>query len=316
MQWVTTRLLVDLWRIMFKTDARDSLAGIDKIGLWESPTGLYFFDPPLEGDQKFYRQFYSWVRRRRLLHDESIRTEFLIAAKQIPSGARVLDVGCGPGHFRKCIPEAEYVGLDPHFGAEAGTHGVSNETLGQHLVQHAASYDTVCSFQVIEHVRDPKALFAEIVEAAKPGGLICIAAPHVPSALTRIPNFLMNAPPHHLTWWSKKALVALAASAGAVVESVEIVPWGKGDSLIYWIERCSPIKAHDVHFRGALKWHAASAVAHLLGAVAYKLFGAPATSIDEGPTLLMIARRPLVTEGSNRQPNMTKSASMRTWRNR
>jgi hypothetical protein len=28
-QWVSTRLLIDLWRIVFGTDARDSLAGID-----------------------------------------------------------------------------------------------------------------------------------------------------------------------------------------------------------------------------------------------------------------------------------------------
>jgi hypothetical protein len=53
-QWVTTRLLTDLWRIVFGTDALTSFAGVDRIGLWESPTGLYFFDPPLEGDQKFY----------------------------------------------------------------------------------------------------------------------------------------------------------------------------------------------------------------------------------------------------------------------
>src|SRR5271167_652308 len=58
-QWVTTRLLVDLWRIVFRTDVRTSLGGIDRIGLWESPTGLYFFDPPVEGDQTFYREFHA-----------------------------------------------------------------------------------------------------------------------------------------------------------------------------------------------------------------------------------------------------------------
>jgi hypothetical protein len=87
-QTVTTRLLVDLWRIIFNTDARESLAGIDRIGLWESPTGLYFFDPPLEGDHKFYTQFYARLKRWRLFSDETVREEFLIASKFIPSGAR------------------------------------------------------------------------------------------------------------------------------------------------------------------------------------------------------------------------------------
>ena len=72
---------------------------------------------------------------------------------------------------------------------DAAVEGVRNETLTRHLAGRRAFYDAVCCFQVIEHVRDPKALFAEIVQAAKPGGLICIGVPHVPSALTRIPNF-------------------------------------------------------------------------------------------------------------------------------
>ena len=255
------------------------------------PVGLDFFEPPLEGDHRFYTQFYGRVKRLRYM-DETEREEFLAASKLIPSGARVLDVGCGRGNFRRCVPQADYTGLDPNFAADASAEGVLDETLAQHLVRHAASYDAVCCFQVIEHVRDPKALFAEIVQAAKPGGLICIGVPHVPSAMTRIPNFLVNAPPHHLTWWTKAALSELAKSAGAVVESVKNTPWGNGDSLIYWIERCSPIKCSDVHFRGALKWHAATLIGHALGSLAFMLFGPPRMTFDEGAGLLMIARRP------------------------
>ncbi|MBV8106345.1 MAG: class I SAM-dependent methyltransferase [Hyphomicrobiales bacterium] len=292
-QWVTTRLLVDLWRIVFGTDARTSLAGVDRIGLWESPTGLYFFDPPVEGDQAFYGEFSARLKRRRLFTDETVREEFLIAARHIPFGARVLDVGCGQGNFRQCVPHADYTGLDPHVAEGSGAGGVRGETLAEHLVGRAASYDAVVCFQVIEHVRDPKALFAEIVEAAKPGGLIFIGVPHVPSALTRIPNFPINAPPHHLTWWSKTALAELARSAGAIVESVNNVPWGQEDGRIFWIERCSPIKCSDVYFRGALAWHASALIGHGLGSIAFRLLGAPKTTTDEGGGLLMIARRPV-----------------------
>jgi SAM-dependent methyltransferase len=291
-QWVSTRLLADLWRIVFSTNARTSLAGIDRVGLWESPTGLYFFDPPLEGDQKFYTEFYARLKRWRLFTDETVREEFLIAARHIPFGARVLDVGCGHGNFRQCVPGADYTGLDPNFADDAAIEGVRNETLTQHLVGRAAWYDAVCCFQVLEHVRDPKALFGEIAEAAKPGSHVFVGVPHVPSALTRIPNFLINAPPHHLTWWSKGALVELARSAGAVVEGVDNVPWGRGDGRIFWIERCSPIKCSDVHFRGALSWHASALIGHGLGSIAFALLGAPKKTADEGGGLLMIARRP------------------------
>jgi SAM-dependent methyltransferase len=291
-QWVSARLLVDLWRIAFRTDARSSFAEIDRFGLWESPTGLYFFDPPCEGDHNFYTRFYARLENWRLFTRETVREEFFIAAKRIAAGARVLDVGCGHGAFRQGAPQADFTGLYPHLTADAAIEGVRDETLAQHLVRHAASCDAVCCFQVVEHVRDPRALFAEIVQAAKPGGLLCIGVPHVPSALTRIPNFLISAPPHHLTWWTKAALVELARGTGAVVESVETVPWGAGDSQVYWIERCSPIKCPDVHFRGALKWHVAMLIGYVLGSVAFLLFGAPRKTADEGAGLLMIARRP------------------------
>ena len=290
-QWVTTRLLIDMWRIEFGADVRASLAGYDRLGLWESPTGLYFFDPPCEGDNTFYTQFYDRLKRLRLFTTKTVREEFLMAAKHIPPGGRVLDVGSGHGNFRQCVPDADYTGLDPHFGDEGAVTGPGTETLGQHLVTHAGSYDAVCCFQVLEHVRDPRGLFADIVEAAKPGGLIFIGVPHVPSALTRIPNFLVNAPPHHLTWWSKAALLELANGAGALVESVENVGWGKEDARIYWIERFSPIKCSDTHFRGGVKWHAAALTGLVLGTIAFQVMGPPKRSADEGGGILLIARR-------------------------
>ena len=77
-----------------------------------------------------------------------------------------------------------------------------------------------------------------------------------------------------------------------MIEIIENVPWGTVDSQVYWIERCSPIKCIEVHFRGALKWHAAALIGHVLGTIAFMLFGVPKKTDDEGAGLLMIARRP------------------------
>ncbi|MGH6849803.1 MAG: class I SAM-dependent methyltransferase [Methylocella sp.] len=289
-QWVTARLLADLWRIVYKTDARPSFRGVERFGLWESPAGLYFFDPPLEGDRAFYVQFYARVQELKLCSGQTIRHEFLMAARRIEAGARVLDVGCGFASFRSCLPEAVYTGLDPHFAEGSTAGGVRNETLAQHLVAHAGSYDAVCAFQVLEHVKAPAALFAQMVQAAKPGGLIFVGVPHVPSALTRIPNFVMNAPPHHLTWWTKSALVELAKGANAVIDDIARVPWGSNDSLIYWVGRCTPVKCTGPYFRGAWSWHAAAALGLLGGPLAHRLLGTPVAK-DEGAGLLLTARR-------------------------
>lgn len=286
-QWVTCDLLVLLWRSIFNVDARPSLGGNQRIGLWESPTGLYFFDPLLEGDHEFYSQAYAYVAERKLWSHDAVRQAFVLAARQIAPGTRVLDVGCGLANFRSVIPHAEYVGLDPNFGSVANVRG---ETLGDHLHENSEAYDAVCAFEVLEHLASPTQMFADMVRAARPGGQVIVSVPHVPSALTRIPNNVINAPPHHLTWWTEPALRALAEAGGATVESIEQAEWNATDSLFYWMARCSPIRCSDIHYRAAASWYTASLVSFLVGRLFYAVNKAPKTT-DQGGALVMVARR-------------------------
>ena len=287
-QWVEADLLVALWRVAFKVDAKPSFGSLERFGLWQSPTGLYFFEPAREGDREFYRGFYRRLIERKMWSRDAVRDEFQRAAARIRPGDRVLDVGCGDAAFRGMIPQARYVGLDP--SSIGGIDGVSDQALADHVRDHAGSYDVVCAFQVLEHVAAPRQLFADMVRAAKPGGLLIVSVPYVPSAMTRIPNFLVNAPPHHLTWWTKPALAALAARCGAAVESIETTAWDDYDGLIYWIARCSPIRCRDTHYRGAWSWHAAALVGFLLGRLMHAMRRCPTTA-DDGGSLVMVARR-------------------------
>jgi SAM-dependent methyltransferase len=295
-QWVTARLLIDLWRIEFGVDARPSFAGIERFGLWESPVGLYFFDPRPEGDEAFYRDYYGHLLRYGVSVLETWRAEFETAGRRIPPDAKVLDVSCGLAHFKKSVPHATYTGIDPHFTSPDPTVDVRTESLGAHLLAHAGGYDAVCAFQVLEHLAKPVPFFRQMVEAAKPGGLVIIGVPHVPSAMTRIPNFLLSAPPHHLTWWTKTALSALATEAGLEVESIDVMPWTRFDALIYWIEKCSFVKCDDIHFRGAWSWHLATLVSFVLGRIVHA-FREPPKAEGTGAGLLLVARRPETVAG-------------------
>jgi SAM-dependent methyltransferase len=294
-QWVSCDFLARLWRVILKVDARSSLGEQQHVGLWASPTGLYFFDPMLPGDEAFYTQL---AINLGFSYDSVIfRHAYTLAAKRTMPGDRVLDVGCGTASFRAVIPHARYVGLDPIFG---GVGEVSKETLSDHLSEHSAAYDTVCAFEVLEHVVSPAQMFADLVRAARPGGLVIVSVPHVPSAFTRIPNNIINAPPHHLTWWTEPALRALARAGGATVESIERAEWCASDSLFYWVARWSPIRCSRVHFRAAWSWYAAL----LIGIRAARLMAArnkvPKTT-DEGAGLVMVARRNAVTRSSSSQ---------------
>ncbi|ACK51651.1 Methyltransferase type 11 [Methylocella silvestris BL2] len=291
-QTVSCEFLARLWEIEFKVDARPSFGGATHLSLWRSPTGLMFFSPAPVGDADFYKTFYKTLGPKLFPSERRPRAEFRLAASHIASGARVLDVGCGFGGFRPFVAHADYLGLDPHFSGEAADWSLS-ESLGEHLIKNAGAYDAVCAFQVLEHVERPADFFAEMTAAAKPGGLVIVGVPHVPSAMTRIPNFLLNAPPHHLTWWSEDALRALAGRNGLAVETIQPVAWSKMDSLVYWIERCSPVRCRDVYFKHAWPWHAAALTGLILGYVANKLFGPPRKTKDEGAGLLLAARKPL-----------------------
>jgi hypothetical protein len=61
--------------------------------------------------------------------------------------------------------------------------------------------------------------------------------------------------------------------------------------LVDWIERLSPIKCRDLHFRRAVGWHAASLISTLLGIAASRLLSVPKAAPGRGIGLLMIARR-------------------------
>ncbi|WP_236728747.1 hypothetical protein [Methylobacterium sp. WSM2598] len=121
-----------------------------------------------------------------------------------------------------------------------------------------------------------------------------IGVPHVPAAHARIPNYLINAVPHHLTWWTKAALEAVAARAGLVSAAVEIAPWSDVDAIVYWMERCSPVKCRQVHYRHSWAWHASALIGFMGGFVMRKLKPEPFRPDDEGASLLLVARKPAI----------------------
>ncbi len=292
MQWISADLLIDLWRVMLRVDARPSFRGAPRIGLWESSTGLHFFHPPRAGDAAFYRALYGRLGRRRFPSAKRPRGEFALAAAHIRDGERVLDVGCGFGAFRHAIPQADYTGLDPHVEGEPDAEWFRGETLERHLESQAGAYDVVCGFQVLEHVEDPLGMLTQMSRAVRPGGRVIVAVPHVPSAHTRIPNYLIGCIPHHLTWWTREALGVAARKAGLVDPAVQRVPWTAVDGLVYWMARLSPIKCRNRHYRHAWSWHLSSAVSFLAGYAAWTLRPTPPDGADEGASLMLVAEKP------------------------
>jgi SAM-dependent methyltransferase len=289
-QPISARLIIGLWRGAFRIGTERQLAGVAQFGLWESSCGLAFFDPMLAGDARFYRDLYRQGDFHRLLAAPGLaRAEFKRIAELVRPRDKVLDIGCGEGGLGRHLPHAIYVGLDPNFSSAKAKLDIRNETIAQHAALHPAEYDVVCAFHVIEHVADPLGFARDIVRCVAPGGRLCIAVPGRASPITKIPNFVFNAPPHHLSWWNESALRALADRLGLIVETVEAVPFSSHDSLIYWMGRTVPKLTGERYFRAHWTWYCALAWSWLGGRICNLLFRLPRSAEASG--LLLVARR-------------------------
>ena len=170
---------------------------------------LRFYDPLITGDEKFYNslQKFDWYYM-----DE--KDEYLEAKKYINSTDKVLEVGSGKGAFAKHLTSKDYIGLDFSENAKkmAAKNGITieNEMIQDYAQKHPNSFDVVVSFQVLEHVSDPKGFIEAKIRALKQGGKMIIAVPSEDSFLKYVSNNILNMPPHHVTRWSDETLKFIA----------------------------------------------------------------------------------------------------------
>jgi len=118
-----------------------------------------------------------------------------LAAKLGQPGAVVIDYGCGNMPYRPLFVAAgcRYLGADFE-----GTPDIQIAPNG-HIDVADASADLVVSFQVLEHVRDLGAYFAEARRVLKPGGRLLLSTHGV---------WLYHAHPEDHRRWTRQGLVA------------------------------------------------------------------------------------------------------------
>ena len=96
------------------------------------------------------------------------------------SGATVLDVGGGPGYFAEAFrgAGARYVGIEPDVGEMSARGEVAAGSVrgsGEQLPVRTAAVDVCYSSNVLEHVRSPWQMTAEMVRVTRPGGTVLVS---------------------------------------------------------------------------------------------------------------------------------------------
>jgi 2-polyprenyl-3-methyl-5-hydroxy-6-metoxy-1,4-benzoquinol methylase len=226
LQFFTVKQLVADWLNAYQIDISEELSGHDIIYLYRCKrTGLMFFYPPeIQGSAKLYEQLqkFDWF----YIAD---KWEHTIALQRIVSNARVLEVGAGTGAFiKRCLQQnIDIIGLELNAAAIAEARKnalpIQHNDLSTFVTSHKGYFDTVCSFQVLEHISDPKSFIGNMVSALKQGGRLLVSVPNADSFLKYDYN-LLDMPPHHMTRWNKQALSSLTKLFSLKLEEVRYEP--------------------------------------------------------------------------------------------
>jgi SAM-dependent methyltransferase len=155
-------------------------------------------------------------------------------------GGALLDVGCGSGRFLARAAALGYRVTGFDFNPVAvqiarsrfGLKDVHCASIEEFRAQNPGRrFDVVTAFEVLEHVEDPRGFLQTLFDWIRPGGFLALSVPY----RDRWPRFgvdeAWDLPPHHLTWWSKQAIMETLHRTGFQVHDIH-TGWMVGEEII------------------------------------------------------------------------------------
>jgi SAM-dependent methyltransferase len=170
---------------------------------------LYYSDYPLKKQQMGFGERIGYRNRLQLLERQGFRRS-----------DRILDYGCGAGLFVNFLRGN---GLEHAFGYDPFVAAYGDpQTLQE-------PFDSVVSYDVIEHHDEPRTFLHSLTPLVRPGGLLVIGTPNADHvAIDHIGDPSLH-PPYHRHILSERMLLALGREQG--MEPVHVYRRSFYDSL-------------------------------------------------------------------------------------
>jgi 2-polyprenyl-3-methyl-5-hydroxy-6-metoxy-1,4-benzoquinol methylase len=208
---IPSEIIKNLWRRDLQFDINDEIGTIKSFKLFKCCScNVKFFYPSLSGSNKLYKYLekFDWYYMPE-------KWEHKVALKDLIKSEIILEIGSGFGDFLNTVilekgNVIEGIELNETAVIESQRRGLPVKAIDlQEIVQEfPGHYDAVCSFQVLEHVPNPKEFLDNMCNLLKPGGKLIMGLPNANSFLKHQFNIL-DMPPHHMTRWSQSTLEKL-----------------------------------------------------------------------------------------------------------
>ncbi|MBX2811207.1 MAG: class I SAM-dependent methyltransferase [Myxococcales bacterium] len=143
-------------------------------------------------------------------------------------GRKLLDIGCGLGHFVHTAVSKGWgaqgidlsesaINICKRFGVPASKQDIFDPTLSTH------QYDVITMFELIEHLPTPSPFISRATELLRPGGLLYITTPNY-NALDRRVQGLSWEPINgeHCVYFTPKTLLQLIKSIAPTMDVISL----------------------------------------------------------------------------------------------
>lgn len=135
------------------------------------------------------------------------------AAKAIPAGARVADVGAGDAPFRELFAHTRYATLDWAESVHEGAPSSDIVASADAIPVRDGAFDAVLLTQVLEHVPEPASVLSELHRILTQGGALYLTVPLI---------WELHELPHDYYRYTSEGLRHLLETAG--FSSIEVQP--------------------------------------------------------------------------------------------